>query len=392
MAPAAFNLSSTEFLNQLHGAVGSREGHFARQSLLETAAGIGAQAHAACAAAHGLRGEHRCLKPDAGRGVIHAAVVATDHASQSDGLIGVAHHPGFLAEAVLTGIEGLERFGGAAAAQIETSRIGLAATQGRQLCGIKGMQGLAELEHHQIGDVDHVVDGAQAGALQPVLQPLGRGSHLETVEGGDAEQATGFDAFLHRRLHGQGLGRNGRGSGRQGECPAAEGCHLAGDALHREAIGPVGGDRQLEHLIIETEQRTHRGAQGRHALQGLIEDHDPVGAIGQAQLREGADHAAAVHAAKFSRFDREIHRGQIGPHRGHSHTNPGPHVFRAAHNLQRLGGADVHRADAQLVGIGMLIAVLHMAHHHTGGAGGEILDLFHFKASHRQAFGELFGG
>jgi len=167
---------------------------------------------------------------------------------------------------------------------------------------------------------------------------------------------------------------------------------LPGDALHREAIGPVGGDRQFQHLIIETEQRTHRGAQGRHALQGLIEDHDPVRAIGQAQLREGADHAAAGHAAQFSRFDREIHCGQVRPHRGHSHMNSGPHILGAADNLQRLGGADVHRADAQLVGIGMLISVLHMAHHHTGGSGGEILDLFHLKAGHRQTFGELFGG
>ena len=40
----------------------------------------------------------------------------------------------------------------------------------------------------------------------------------------------------------------------------------------------------------------------------------------------------------------------------------------------------------------MLISVLHMAHHNTGGAGGEVLDLFHFKAGHRETFGELFGG
>ena len=173
MAPALLELGAAEFLQQLRGSIGGRECHLPRQTLLKTAAGIGAQAHAAGAAAHGLGGKHRRLKPDAGGGVIHAAVVATDHAGQSDGLVGVTHHPGFLAEAVLTGIESLEGLGGAAAAQIKPCRIGLAATEGRQFCGIKGMQRLAELEHHQIGDVDHVVDRTQAGPLQPALQPLG---------------------------------------------------------------------------------------------------------------------------------------------------------------------------------------------------------------------------
>ena len=36
------------------------------------------------------------------------------------------------------------------------------------------MQGLAELEHHVVGRVDNVVDGARTCAAQPLLKPRGR--------------------------------------------------------------------------------------------------------------------------------------------------------------------------------------------------------------------------
>jgi len=44
---------------------------------------------------------------------------------------------------------------------------------------------------------------------------------------------------------------------------------------------------------------------------------------------------------------------------------PGGNVGRTAHNLQRLIRANVHSGNAQLVGIGVLLAGEHMPHHHA---------------------------
>ena len=63
-----------------------------------------------------------------------------------------------------------------------------------------------------------------------------------------------------------------------------------------------------------------------------------------------------------------------------------PDVRCSTDDLQRFGGTDEHPADTELVGIGMGLAILHEAHHHTGGAGGEILDLLHLKAGDRKPF------
>ena len=69
----------------------------------------------------------------------------------------------------------------------------------------------------------------------------------------------------------------------------------------------------------------------------------------------------------------------------------GAHVGGTTNNLQRFGGADLHPAHAQLVGIGMGIALLHEAHHHPSGLGGEILQAIELEAGHGQALTQ-FGG
>ena len=43
-----------------------------------------------------------------------------------------------------------------------------------QLVGIEGVQGLAQLMLHEVGDVHHVVDRLEADALQALLLPCGR--------------------------------------------------------------------------------------------------------------------------------------------------------------------------------------------------------------------------
>ena len=253
------------------------------------------------------------------------------------------------------------------------------------------MQWLAGLEHHQIGDVHHVIDRPHASSLQTLLQPAGRGSHRHAIQGGEAEQA----ALLHAaqvcggRLQGLGRGRLRRRS--EAGATTAERRYLAGDAPHREAIGPVGGDRQLQHLIIEAQGRTHRLSDGRDRVKQLIQNGDAAAGVGQTELLQRADHAAAGDAAQLGRLDRQPHRGQGASHQRHRHVDAGAHVGGAADNLQHLASSDPHLADAELVGIGMGFALLDVTDDDPARQGREILDLLDFKASDREAFRQLSG-
>ena len=46
---------------------------------------------------------------------------------------------------------------------------------------IKGMHGLSVLFHNVVCDVHDVVDGADAGGCQAVLEPLGRRSQMDVL-------------------------------------------------------------------------------------------------------------------------------------------------------------------------------------------------------------------
>ena len=386
MQPAAFHRGTAELDQQGAGPIGSGQGGLPRQALFKTAAGLGAQAHAAGRLPHQLRREHGRLQPDRARSLMHGFRRAAHHASQGDRLIGVGHRQRRGRELMLCPIEAGEGLAIAPLAQAETAGIGAAAAEGRQPVAVEGMQRLAGFQHHQVGDVHHVVDRPHAGLLQALAQPQGRGTHLQAAEGRDAEQPPGLDRHLAVGAAAQGLHRlGGRWHRSEPGAAAAEGGHLPGDALHRQAVGAVGGDRQLQHLVIEAEARPHRAAQGRHLIEQLVQNGDAVRAVAQPQLGEGADHAAAGHSAQLGRLDREIHRRQGGAHQGHGHVDAGAHIGGTADDLQRFSGSHLHLADAQLGGVGMGLAVADIAHHHSGSLGRQILDRIHLEAGDRQA-------
>ena len=250
------------------------------------------------------------------------------------------------------------------------------------------MQRLARFQHHQIGDVHHVIDRPQAGLLETLLQPGWGGPDGEMAQSRDAEQPPGFDPSLILRIGGELGGLDAGSRGRKMGLAATQGRHLPGNSAHREAIGSVGGDRQLQHLIIQTESRTDRGANGGNLLEQIIQNGNAIHASGKAQLLQGADHAVAGHAPQLGGFDGEIHRRQGGSHGGHRHVDPGPHIGGAADDLQGLGRPHPNPAHTQLVGGRVGIARLHQPHHHTGGPGSQILHRLHLEAGDRQSFSQ----
>ena len=165
-----------------------------------------------------------------------------------------------------------------------------------QLVCIKGMEGLAVLQHHHIGDVDHVINGSNPSSLEALLQPTGGRAHPHPLQLGHGEEATGLHGGLVGVLDCQRCSPKGsRGIAELG-CTPHQGGNFPGNPPHREAIGSVGGDRQLQNLVIEAQAWAHRTANGWHAGEEVVKDRDPLG-FTETQLGEGADHSAARYTA-----------------------------------------------------------------------------------------------
>ena len=72
--------------------------------------------------------------------------------------------------------------------------------------------------------------------------------------------------------------------------------------------------------------------------------------------------------------------------------DPGTHVAGTTHDLDGVLSSHIHRADAELVGIGVFLPFQHMANHHALGPGAEVINVVHLKARHREALGEIVHG
>jgi hypothetical protein len=47
---------------------------------------------------------------------------------------------------------------------------------------VEGVQGLTGFEHHEVGDIDHVIDAAQADLFKDQAQPIRAGSNPNTAD------------------------------------------------------------------------------------------------------------------------------------------------------------------------------------------------------------------
>lgn len=211
---------------------------------------------------------------------------------------------------------------------------------------VVGVQRLAELQHHIVGDVDGERDRAHPGLLQPALQP-DRGTRLglQADDGARGEPvAADRVGDLHRvteRVR-RGNVEERRVAQRQ---PVRDG-GLAGHATHGEAVAAVGRDGDVEDLVDELEQLDRIGAD-----LVLRRQHDDAvrTVVAHAELVGGADHAVRGPAVRLARGDREV-AGQHGAREDHDDLVADGEVAGSADDLLRLtgavGGADVDGAEA----------------------------------------------
>ena len=118
---------------------------------------------------------------------------------------------------------------------------------------VKGMHGLAILQHDVVGDVYNVVDGPHSGGPEAIPHPLrgrpnlniadhscgipgteicGRNFHIQQIR-----KIARSTAVHHRVVQGQRLAIGHRG--------------LPGKPNHGQTIRPVGSDFKLHHVVVQ---------------------------------------------------------------------------------------------------------------------------------------------
>ena len=244
---------------------------------------------------------------------------------------------------------------------------------------VEGVHGLAEFEHHVVGDVDGRRNRADAAATQFLDHPLGR-ARGGVDAGDDPARVAGLTRFVadpHRQLS-VGLRRDRIDLRRVHGDPVAR-ADLARDPAHAQAVAAVGREIDLHQQVIQAQVGVQVDARGRVGGQ-----HHQAGAIvGQAQFALRAQHALGLHAAQFGHADLDPAR-QPRPGTGEGHAQTGGDVGRAADHLEGIVGPGRDLADPQLGRTGMLGGAQNVADDHAAEIAGGRLDRVDFQPQHGQ--------
>ena len=106
-----------------------------------------------------------------------------------------------------------------------------------------------------------------------------------------------------------------------------------------------------------------------------------VAGITHLQLAGRTQHALAFHAAQLAQLDQKrfsVCTGrQLSTDRRTRHADTGTRIGRATHDVEQRSRANIHLADAQAVGVGVLRNRLDFSDHHTAEWRGHGLERFH---------------
>ena len=365
------------------GTIQRVDGPFGIDPPLEAVGRVGLDPHAAGGLSDGRRVEAGGLEEDLSGRIRYFGILAAHDAGDADGFFAVADHQGFGRERVFLVIQGHER-------------LAVFRHPGHKPVAchpvvVVGVEGLAGLEHHEVCDVDDVVDGAKPGCGKSRLQPFGGRADGDIEDepcgkaaagicgfdgnGGEVFQlAEGVDACRE-----SGFGLLEGFFAQEGDFPCK--------ARHACAIDPVGGEADLEDGVVKTEGCGKAGAD--LGVLRKIENARRVPVDGK--LGGAAEHPFGDLAADLAFFEL----GAIG-HHGAGRRQRGPHVLvdvgRAADDTQGLGRADVDLAEPELVGPRMGGDVEDPADRDGVEVFEGFFHPFHFKACHGEGVIEFRDG
>ena len=239
------------------------------------------------------------------------------------------------------------------------------------------MQGLSELEQHEVGYVDYVVDGPEAYRKQPVLKPLRRRGRLH-VPDGDSRIFGSPVTVEHLHIKAAGLSFTEIVDGRPDELAGyvAELQICVEVACHSpmgRRVDPVGGDFIFDYGL-GLKMQVFLGGSAHHRVGR--KHHDTFMSGTYAQLVLGAYHTERLHAPDLGLLYLEV-SGKHGPDLRKKDFLPGRHVRRTADHGKGLARTVIDLGDMQMVRIRMVFAFQHFRHDDSGKSAGNLFLLLH---------------
>ncbi len=249
------------------------------------------------------------------------------------------------------------------------------------------MQRPAAVVGDEVGDVDQRIDRAQPDRGEPLLQPVRRRAVLDAAHQpqreGRAQRRRRAEIERHFDRAGEfALDRLDRGVL---ELAHVGGGEIAGDAVHAGAVGPVRRQIDLDHRIVEPGPLRVAFADRRVGRQL----DDAVVIVGDLQLGLRHSMPRLSTPRMLPTAERDVLAGNEGAGRREHALHAGARIGRAAHDLDRLAVAGIDHADAQPVGIGMLLGLDHAGDDERRERLRLVLDALDLEPDHGELVGDL---
>ena len=244
-------------------------------------------------------------------------------------------------------------------------------------------------EHHVIGDVDDVADRSLTGGGEPGLKPdRGRpyGDVLEDARGEARAEARVLDRdrYASRRLPNRRL-TGVMAPGRRAECSAGGGMYLARNSVKATTVAAIWRDLRLQDLTRDGEDVSERCSSGKL----VAENHYSVVLAANTKLVLGEDHSRRFDSAQLRLAKRRPIRHH-GTWQRYRDGLPGGDIRRAADDCARLCVSRIDAADAQPVGIGVLLGAQDLADDEVVSRQRPVVEhASDLGPCHRQALGEF---
>ena len=343
-------------LQQAHEVVHRELGIRRVLRLLEASARVGAEAEAHAAATDRRGVEVGGLEEQRRRAARHHRALAAHDARQRLGLVARAHEQVRRFEHALLLVERRDVLTGLRTANVHCATL--------QVRGVECVHRLAEVEHHEVREVDRQVDRTLPHRGEQHAQLPRRRVGNDTV---DAQTAVARARLL---VLDADLDLLARGRERDRLAHIAQWTAVDRREFAREAIVAPQVRAVVHRLVVDLEHRVEHGHhidEARAGLRGVRQHKDAAVVLREAHLALAADHPVRVDAADLGGLDLEralaVDVRQRMARLDHDDLLARGDVRRATDDLHNAARAEVDAAHAELVGVGMTVLLQHVADH-----------------------------
>ena len=241
----------------------------------------------------------------------------------------------------------------------------------------------AKVEHQIVGDIDQRVDRLLPRRLQPRAHP--RRARLAVIDPAHRPREEGRAALGILDPHRDGIVETALDQRHVERLQRAEPGRrqVARNPAHPHAILPIGGDRHIEHRIVDPgiigKTCPHRGIGGKLD--------DPVMLLAEHKLAHRTHHSVRLDPANRRLLQRHVAARHISPGPAEHADHPGARIGRPADHLQRFALAGIDAQHLQLVGLRMRRGAQHFRDHEWRQRLGRILNPFDLQPD----LGQLVG-